>query len=356
MYIFWAWVAIKVESRQFMKYLRDMTILLHQFTLRIIFDYKKTNEQNPRQHWQLKLNFRILSSCLCFCFCLASLQASFGYPMQEGLPFEYPCNAYGNNNSTNHNHNAGNSIHVNSSMATGLGKLFHFFSLLLTNFIEQKKNLEKEWCLSGHIWFPIVLCSSVLIYTYMLINWINAPNSGHRRTPCVLTPPSTPINSDLSAMNVSNGLPAHLYAQSTYRASDFTNDKCSPMDYTSSTSSTPTATSTNAYVGHQQQHHSHHHPHQQTTAVDLYTDLYNGYSTTCGQPNDFNVDLPTMDMPTAYNINSYGYESHKFNGDQNSGYFENEKKFDVSTIDGSRNLCVPNSYMHYNNCWLSRGC
>lgn len=166
-------------------------------------------------------------------------------------------------------------------------------------------------------------------------------NPGHRRTPCVLTPPSTPINPDLSAMNVSNGLPAHLYAQNTYRANDFSNEKCSPMHYTSSSSTSSAAS--NVYPS---QHH-----HHQTTAVDLYTDLYNGYNNTCGQPNDFaNVDLPAMEMPNAYN--GYGYESHKFNVEPNPGYFESEKKFDVSStgIDGSRNVCVPNGYMHYNNC------
>lgn len=54
---------------------------------------------------------------------VASLQANFSYPLQDGAPFDYPCNMYGNNNSTNHNHNTGNtSIHVNSSIAAGLGK------------------------------------------------------------------------------------------------------------------------------------------------------------------------------------------------------------------------------------------
>lgn len=145
-------------------------------------------------------------------------------------------------------------------------------------------------------------------------------------------------------MTVSNGLPAHLYAQNAYRANDFSTEKCSPMHYTSS----PSSSSSNAYPN---QHH-HHHNHQ-ATAVDLYTDLYNGYNNACGQPNDFNVDLPAMEMPNVYNVSSYGYESHKFNGEPtNPGYFpENEKKFDVTTgIDGSRNICVPNGYMHYNNC------
>lgn len=175
-----------------------------------------------------------------------------------------------------------------------------------------------------------------------------AVNPGQRRTPCVLTPPSTPINPDLSAMNVSNGLPAHLYAQNAYRANDFASEKCSPMHYTSSPSS-----SSNAYPSHHHHHHHQHHSHQ-PTAVDLYTDLYNnGYNNACGQPNDFNVDLPAMEMPNVYNVNGYGYESQKFNPGEptNPGYFENEKKFDVSAgIDGSRNICVPNGYMHYNNC------
>lgn len=149
--------------------------------------------------------------------------------------------------------------------------------------------------------------------------------NAHRRTPCVLTPPSTPINSDLSAMNT-NGLPAHLYSHNSYRAStsDFTSEKVSPMHYTS-----------NAYPG------------QQTTAVDIYNDLY--YSN-CGQSTEFNNDLPAMDMPGAYNVqNTYGYDSHKFNG-ENTGYFDSEKKFDIAGVDSSRNICVQNGYMHYNNC------
>lgn len=156
-------------------------------------------------------------------------------------------------------------------------------------------------------------------------------NPGHRRTPCVLTPPSTPINSDLSAMNANNGLPAHLYSQSSYRATanEFTAEKVSPMHFPS-----------NAYNGHQ------------TTAVDLYTDLYNNYGTCSNQNTEFSSELPAMDMTNVYNVNGYGYESHKFNG-EHSAYFDNEKKFDVATaagVDTSRNICVQNGYMHYNNC------
>lgn len=155
-------------------------------------------------------------------------------------------------------------------------------------------------------------------------------NPGHRRTPCVLTPPSTPINSDLSTMNANNGLPAHLYSAGSYRATanDYTNEKVSPMHYPS-----------NAYTGHQ------------TTAVDLYTDLYNsGYSTCSSQNTEFTSELPAMDMTNVYNVNSYGYESHKFNG-EHSTYFDTEKKFDVgASVDASRNICVQNGYMHYNNC------
>lgn len=156
-------------------------------------------------------------------------------------------------------------------------------------------------------------------------------NAGHhRRTPCVLTPPSTPINPDLSAMSVSNSLPAHLYSQNGYRGSsstDFTSEKVSPMHYSS-----------NAYAGHQ------------TTAVDIYNDLYNGYSS-CGQSTEFSNELPAMEMPSAYNVtNTYGYESHKFNG-EHSGYFDNEKKFDIGGVEtGRMATCVQNGYMHYNNC------
>ncbi|XP_055321379.1 uncharacterized protein LOC129577809 [Sitodiplosis mosellana] len=207
----------------------------------------------------------------------SSLQPNFGYQLPDNMPFDYHCNAYGNNNnSTNHNHN--NSIHVNNTVATGI------------------------------------------------------VNAGHRRTPCVLTPPSTPINSDLSAMNVGNGLPAHLYntQSSMYRgatANDFVNEKVSPM-YTS-----------NAYTGHQ------------TTAVDIYNDLYNGYS--CGQSTEFGNELPAMEMPSnVYNVNGYnGFDAHKYSG-EHSTYFDSEKKFDIGSgvTDASRNLCVQNGYMHYNNC------
>lgn len=137
-------------------------------------------------------------------------------------------------------------------------------------------------------------------------------------------------------MSAGNGLPAHLYSQSSYRATaaDFSStEKVSPMHYT------------NAYAGHQ------------TTAVDLYTDLYNGYST-CGQNTEFSNELPTMDMSSVYNVNNYPYEAHKFNA-EHSAYFDSEKKFDVGGgggggVDSSRNICVQNGYMNYNNCWLAR--
>lgn len=144
-------------------------------------------------------------------------------------------------------------------------------------------------------------------------------------------------------MSATNGLPSHLYAQSAYRATpntDFPNEKVSPMHYIS-----------NAYAGH-----------QATTAVDLYTDLYNGYNNgTCTQNTDFG-ELSTMDMPSIYNVNGYGYETAQKFGGEHAVYYENEKKFDVNGVDGSgsssanvggRNLCIQNGYMHYNNCWLS---
>lgn len=134
-------------------------------------------------------------------------------------------------------------------------------------------------------------------------------------------------------MNVGNNLPAHLYTQnSVYRsatANDFSNEKVSPMHYSS-----------NAYASHQ------------TTAVDIYNDLYNGYSS-CGQSTEFNNELPTMDMPSnVYNVNGYnGFETHKYSGEQHSAYYDSEKKFDIAATDASRNICVQNGYMHYNNCW-----
>lgn len=55
-------------------------------------------------------------------YIIASLQPTFGYSLPESIPFDYHCNAYGNNNSTNHNHN--NSIHAHNAVVTGIGKLF----------------------------------------------------------------------------------------------------------------------------------------------------------------------------------------------------------------------------------------
>lgn len=130
-------------------------------------------------------------------------------------------------------------------------------------------------------------------------------------------------------MNGGNGLPAHLYSQNNYRANanDYTNEKISPIHYPS-----------NGYGGHQ------------TTAVDIYNDLYNGY-TSCGQTTEFSNELPVMDMSSVYNVSGYnGFESHKYSG-EHSAYFDSEKKFDVATgADNSRNICVQNGYMHYNNC------
>lgn len=134
-------------------------------------------------------------------------------------------------------------------------------------------------------------------------------------------------------MNVGNNLPAHLYTQSSYRGAttnDFqTNEKVSPMHYSS-----------NAYAGHQ------------TTAVDIYNDLYNGYSS-CGQNTEFSNELPALEMPSnnVYNVNGYtGFETHKYSA-EHSAYFDSEKKFDIAGVDASRNICVQNGYMHYNNCW-----
>lgn len=59
------------------------------------------------------------------------MQQNFGYQLPENMPFDYHCNAYGNNNSTNHNHN--NGIHVNNTVATGIGELDSFYSIYLVS-------------------------------------------------------------------------------------------------------------------------------------------------------------------------------------------------------------------------------
>lgn len=270
---------------------------------------------------------------------IASMQPNFGYPLPENMPFDYHCNAYGNNNNTTTNHNHNSSVHLNQSVGTGICKFsfktFRLFCCFRLNFNLQNILLANSMLCTFYLWNCCSFLSKKCSFPFWMVIYWNrikiAANLGHRRTPCVLTPPSTPINSDLSAMNVVNTVPAHLYTQSSYRATpnDFTNEKVSPMHYTSNAS----------YAGHQ------------TTAVDIYNDLYNGYSSCGGQSADFGTELPTMDLPNLYNVNSYGYESHKFNSTEHSAYFDSEKKFDIAGVDGSRNVCIQNGYMHYNNCW-----
>lgn len=118
MYIFGHGWWMKIEScYSLYRYLRSMTILLPLCFSEMRFDFLKFA-------YFLSLSLSPIPS--------ASLQASFSYPLQEGMPFDYPCNAYGNNNSTNHNHHTGSSIHVNSSIAAGLGELLSMGLLLLT--------------------------------------------------------------------------------------------------------------------------------------------------------------------------------------------------------------------------------
>lgn len=144
-------------------------------------------------------------------------------------------------------------------------------------------------------------------------------NHGHRRTPSVLTPPSTPINVDLLTLNLGNGLPAHLYSHNySNGVQDFPDDKLSTMHYSG--------------YGNQ-------------TTSDY--EWYNGYPG-CTQNVDYIAnDVIPLDLQSYNNSsNSYTYDPLKLDG-HHSNYFEDEKKYDVTT-DVSRN--IPNSYIQYNDC------
>lgn len=101
------------------------------------------------RHQQIKRKFHPIL----FMFYIApSLQPNFGYQLPDNMPFDYHCNAYGNNNSTNHNHN--NSIHVNNTVATGIGK--PFFPLRFRR-IHEQHGREKKFS----ILLQFLCCSEV---------------------------------------------------------------------------------------------------------------------------------------------------------------------------------------------------
>lgn len=172
-------------------------------------------------------------------------------------------------------------------------------------------------------------------------------NSTNHRSPSVLTPPSTPINSELQTLSLSNGLPAHLY--NNYRGGssngggggggnggiagmpDIQNDplKLSPMHYSN--------------------YHSNPISDQE---------WYNGYNV-CASNTDYSNEMP-IDLQNAYTHNGYGFETttttQKFNDidlqsqppqqsqQPQSNFFENEKKYNIDIDDR-------NPYnMHYTNC------
>lgn len=79
---------------------------------------------------------------------IASMQQNFGYPLPENMPFDYQCNAYGNNNNTTTNHNHNNSVHLNQTVGTGIGKfyvsfkIFPFLCILSSFFPTNKEKLD----------------------------------------------------------------------------------------------------------------------------------------------------------------------------------------------------------------------
>lgn len=62
------------------------------------------------------------------------MQQNFGYPLPENMPYDYQCNAYGNNNNTTTNHNHNNSVHLNQTVGTGIGKFYASFKIFFHSF------------------------------------------------------------------------------------------------------------------------------------------------------------------------------------------------------------------------------
>lgn len=152
------------------------------------------------------------------------------------------------------------------------------------------------------------------------------PNNAQRRTPSMLTPPSTPINADLQLLNMGNGGgQPHLYNNYRGVVHDIINEpmKLSPM-------------------------------HCSNYSTNLVSDQewYNGFNGCNASGSDYGNEM-VVDIQHPYN-NGYGFgtTSNKFTDDQHSNYFGSEKKYNVDLVDQSAN--VPNPYktynMHYTNC------
>lgn len=204
---------------------------------------------------------------------MASLQPNINYPIMDSIPYEY-CNGFGG--TANNNIMVAN---INSSTPH--------------NHLHYHNNTVNTTC----------------------------TNSSNRRTPSVLTPPSTPINGELQTLNLGNGIPPHLYANYRSGMHEMQNDplKLSPLHYSS---------------------------YQSNPVSDQ--EWYNGYST-CASNADFGNEMP-MDLQSSY-ANSFAFEAtpQKFIDDQQMNYFENEKKYNVDIDD--RGVSMPNPYnVHYTNC------
>lgn len=215
-------------------------------------------------------------SCL-----IGPMQQNYNYSAMETIPYEY-CNGYDGNN-------------VNGQHPSHI----------------QPNNINNNNNSSSHM-------NSANFYT----------NNAQRRTPSMLTPPSTPINADLQLLNMGNGGgggQAHLYNNYRGGVNEMANEplKLSPM-HCSNYSTNPVADQ----------------------------EWYNGFNGCNASSSDYGNEM-VVDIQHPYN-NGYGFgtTSHKFNDDQHSNYFGNEKKYNVDLVDQSAN--VPNPYktynMHYTNC------
>lgn len=213
-------------------------------------------------------------SCL-----MGSMQQNYNYSAMETIPYDY-CNGYDGNN-------------VNGQHPIQI----------------QPSNLNNNNNSNSHM-------NSANFYT----------NNPQRRTPSMLTPPSTPINSDLHMLTMGNGgSQAHLYNNYRGGVHEMVNEpmKLSPM-HCSNYSTNPVSDQ----------------------------EWYNGFNGCNASGSDYGNEM-IADIQHPFN-NGYGFgtTSHKFNDDQHSNYFGNEKKYDADLVDQSSN--VPNPYktynMHYTNC------
>lgn len=99
-------------------------------------------------HYEFQWSFHGFNKTVFFYlfYFIASMQQNFGYPAPENMPFDYQCIAYGNNNNTTTNHNHNNSVHLNQTVGTGIGKNYMSLKILpfLSHFVVVFPNKNRE--------------------------------------------------------------------------------------------------------------------------------------------------------------------------------------------------------------------